>query len=79
MPLPDGRTEKVALDPAATPPPALIVVEPPTTISEELPSLMNVTPGIMAMGPVEVVAAAVVAGLIGTPLPPCDLVLTPEF
>jgi hypothetical protein len=40
---------------------------------------MSVTPGIMAMGPVEVVAAAVVAGLIGTPLPPCDLVLTPGF
>jgi hypothetical protein len=79
MPLPDGRTEKVALDPTATPPPALMVVEPPTTISEELPSLMNVTPGIMAMGLVEVVAAAVVAGLMGTPLPPCDLVLTPGF
>jgi hypothetical protein len=76
-PLPEGKTENVVLDPTATPPPALIVVEP-TTIPEELPSLINVTPGIMATGPV-VVAAAVVAGLMGTPLPPCDLVVTPGF
>ena len=80
MPLADGKTEIVVPDPTATPPPPATAVDPPTTICEELPSLIRVTPGIMAMGPPVVVAdPAVVAGLMGTPLPPCDLVLTPGF
>jgi hypothetical protein len=79
MPLADGKTEIVVPDPTATPPPGAMV-DPPTTTRDELPSFIRVTPGIMAMGPpVVVAAAAVVAGLIGIPLPPCDPVLTPGF
>lgn len=77
IPPADGRTEKVVPDPTAAAPPATMVVDPPTTILEELPSFSNVTPGTIATGRVVAVGTDVVAGITVTPLPPCGLVLVP--
>jgi hypothetical protein len=67
IPLEEGSTEKVVPEPTATPPPATIVVEPPTMISG-LPSLSSsggLLLGRPRIGVVLLPGAGIVTGAMG--------------